>query len=74
MNDYIDVSCTHIKTLKNEISSSEEQKICKELFDYVENNDALSAQDKAVFKDIYWNQERPKDISLKYNLSTHDIN
>ena len=74
VNDYIDVSCTHIKTLKNEISSSEEQKICKELFDYVENNDSLSAQDKAVFKDIYQNQERPKDISLKYNLSTHDIN
>ncbi len=56
------------------MSSIEERKICRELFQKVESSSSLSAQDKAVFKDIYWNQDRPKDISLKYNISIHDIN
>ena len=74
VNEYIDPSCSSIKSSRSILSGTEEQKICQHLFEYVENNESLSAQDKAVFKDIYWNQERPKDISLKYNLSTHDIN
>ncbi len=74
VNEYIDPSCDSTKSSKSMMSSIEERKICRELFQKVESSSSLSAQDKAVFKDIYWNQDRPKDISLKYNISIHDIN
>lgn len=74
VNEYIDPTCTSQMSTRSQLSNEEETRLCQKLFECVESNDNLSAQDKAIFKDIYVNQQCPKNLQLKYNLSTHDIN
>lgn len=74
INDYVDPSTYLPKDIVEEISSNERVDICKNLIKNMNEDTSLSATDKHVFYDLFYNMERPRDIAEKYSLKTSDIN
>lgn len=73
VNEYIDPSISHYKTVDQELSSMEMTSICKELMKKFAEDKSLSATDKNVFIDGVFNKEKTKDIAAKYCISTTDV-
>lgn len=68
VNDYIDPTCTLDHSIESEISANEQITICKRLYDEIEHDSSLSATDKAVFTDAFFNKEKTRDIADKYSI------
>ena len=74
VNDYFDPSCMQSKSLMEELSSSEQYKICQDLYNKMEHDNTLSSIDKAVFVDAFYNKEKTRDIAEKYSIGMSDVN
>lgn len=48
--------------------------MCKSLIDRLENDTTLSAVDKSVFIDYFYNREKTRDIAAKYGLDVLKVN
>lgn len=68
VNEYVDKSCYVSPDLISELSSNEQKKVCAALIEKLNDDTSLSATDKAVFFDIFYNKEKTADIAEKYNL------
>lgn len=73
VNEYIDPTYSHEKTIESEISSNEQIQICKKLYDELERDSSLSVTDRAVFTDMFFNKEKTRDIADKYSLEIEDV-
>ena len=73
VNDYIDPSAMHIKSLRQQLSASEQTQICADLYQNLENDSSLSETEKQVFTDMFYNKEKTKELQRKYNMTSRDI-
>lgn len=73
VNEYIDPTYSSEKTIDSEISSNEQVEICRKLYDEIEHDSNLSATDKAVFADAFFNKEKTRDIADKYSINVEDV-
>ena len=74
VNSFVDPSICHAKTVHEELSANEQQQLVGSLIDAMNSDVSLSATDKNVFMDIFYNRERPSDVADKYELTMHDVN
>lgn len=74
VNEYFDPSCMQPKTITEELSANEQYKICQSLYKKLEHDTTLSAMDKAIFTDAFYNKEKTRDIAEKYNIGMDDVN
>lgn len=74
VNSYLDPSVSSIKTIQDELSAHEQEDLVSKLLDSMNSDTSLSATDKKVFMDIFYNRERPSDIADKYDLTMSDVN
>ena len=74
VNEYIEPTCKCVKTISEELSSNEQREICKNLIDELEHDNSLSATDKAMFIDMFYNKEKTRDIAEKYGVTPADVN
>ena len=74
VNEYIEPTCNSVKTISEELSANEQKEICKSLMDELEQDNSLSATDKAMFIDMFYNREKTRDIADKYGVTTADVN
>lgn len=74
VNTYIDPCAYHTKNIREELSANEQSEICNKLMNHLNHNTELSATDKAVFIDAFYNKEKPRDIAEKYNMSMSNVN
>ena len=73
VNDMIDPSVYTIKSVKSQLSSMEQASICRDLYQSLEDDTSLSATDKSIFIDMFYNREKSRDIQRKYNVTNHDM-
>lgn len=73
VNDYIDPSTSAPSTIRYDIAHDEQTQLCADLYDKLEQDTSLSSVEKNVFIDMFYNKEKPRDISRKYNLESKDI-
>lgn len=74
IQDYIDpVYNDQNKPIESELSSIEQSEICDMLYSKLDKDTSLSATDKAVFKEIFVEHEKTRDIADKYNIGQDDI-
>ena len=74
VNEYIEPTCNSVKTISEELSANEQKEICKSLMDELEQDNSLSATDKAMFIDMFYNREKTRDIANKYGVTPADVN
>lgn len=74
VNEYIEPTCNCVKTISEELSANEQKEICKSLMDELEQDNSLSATDKAMFIDMFYNREKTRDIADKYGVTPADVN
>ena len=74
VNEYIEPTCNSVKTISEELSANEQKEICKSLMDELEQDNSLSATDKAMFIDMFYNREKTRDIADKYGVTPADVN
>lgn len=72
VNEYVDPSIA-VKSISQQLSSNEQIELCKSLMNELDNDNSLSATDKAIFVDIFYNKEKPKDLAEKYGKEIKDI-
>ncbi len=73
INEYIDPTQNQQKNIVNQLSSHEQEEICKYLMDNLQQDTSLSSTDKAVFVDIFYNKEKTRDIVEKYGITAKEI-
>ena len=73
INEYIDPTQNQQKNIVNQLSSHEQEEICKYLMDSLQQDTSLSSTDKAVFVDIFYNKEKTRDIVEKYGITAKEI-
>ena len=73
INDYLDPSVSLISNMRYDIAQIEQTQLCADLYNQLENDTSLSSTEKKIFVDIFYNKEKTRDISRKYNLETKDI-
>lgn len=73
VSEYIDPIAYDKRTIRYEISNHEQAQLCADLYQTLEDNSELSATEKNVFVDIFYNKEKTKDVARKYKLETKDI-
>lgn len=61
-------------SIEHSLSSIEQAEVCKSLIDRLENDASLSAVDKSVFIDYFYNKEKTRDIAAKYGLDVLKVN
>lgn len=61
-------------SIEHSLSSIEQTEVCKSLIDRLENDTSLSAVDKNVFIDYFYNREKTRDIAAKYGLDVLKVN
>ena len=60
-------------TIEEELSSNEQLDICKDLMKSLDEDTSLTATQKAVFVDMFYNKEKPKNLAEKYDLTLKDV-
>ena len=73
VNDYIDPSVSSIKTFRQQLSINEQNKLCADLYQTLENDSSISEKEKNIFTDLFYNRERAKDIQRIYGVTSKDI-
>lgn len=72
VNDKIDPT-ERIYSIESELSSNERMDICKDLMKTLDEDTSLTAIQKAVFVDMFYNKEKPKSLAEKYDLTLKDV-
>ena len=73
VNEYVDPSCYQPKSSVEEISANEQIDICGQLMKHMKADTSLSATDKDVFYDLFYNREKSRDVQLKYGVTSKDV-
>lgn len=73
VNDYLDPSVNTIKTIRHQLSSNEQIKLCADLYSNLEEDDEFNDTEKEIFIDMMYNKERSKDIQRKYKMDSKDL-
>lgn len=73
VSEYIDPIAYNKNTIRYEVANNEQTQLCANLYQALESSSELSATEKNVFVDIFYNKEKTRNIALKYNLETKDI-
>ena len=73
VNEYLDPSINTVKTTKQQLSANEQSELCSTLYSDLEHDTSLSAVEKNVFIDAFFNKEKTRYIAQKYNLDTKSI-
>ena len=64
----------HIKTFDDELSSNEVGRVCEGIYDYVMSEESnLSAIDKQIFIESFYNHKKTQDIADELEISTATI-
>lgn len=74
VNEYIDPSMSSVKTFQQQVSMNEQAQICADLYRELENDTSLSAKEKKIFTELFYNKEKTKDIQLMYDVTARDLN
>ena len=72
INEFVD-PCVHVSDISKELSSNEQVDLCKTLMKELETDNSLSATDKAIFVDMFYHKEKPRDLADKYGKDLKDI-
>lgn len=73
INEYLEPSAYQPKSIVEEISANEQIDICNKLLKHMEKDTSLSATDKHVFYDLFYNREKPRSIAEKYSIKMSDV-
>ena len=73
VTDYIDPSTSAPSTIRYDIAHDEQTQLCADLYNQLENDTTLSSTEKKIFVDMFYNKEKTRDISRKYNMESKDI-
>ena len=68
IQEYIEPSCFNQKTLTSELSAEEQANVCKSLYKVLEEDNSLSATDRAIFTDMFTNNSSRELLSRKYRV------
>lgn len=69
VNELLDPSLFEENTSDKEISAHEKEDLCADLFDRIEQEGNLSANEIAAFKDVVMNQEKIRTVASKYGMT-----
>lgn len=74
IQNFIDPSVSPvIKTVESEISANEQSEICGDLYAWMDSDTSLSATDRAVFREIFVDREKTRNIAEKYKLDMNAV-
>ena len=73
VNEYIDPSVSSIKTFQQQLSMNEQTQICADLYRDLENDTSVSAKEKKIFTELFYNKEKSSDVQLMYDVSAKEI-
>ena len=73
VNDYIDPSAMSIKSFHEQLSASEQSKLCADLYSSLDEDNELTDVQKKMFIDMMYNKDRAKDIQRKYKVTTKEM-
>lgn len=73
VNDMIDPAYSNITSIGHQLSANEQSSICKDLYKSLEDDTKLSALEKKVFVDLYYNKEKTRIVKQKYNVTSTQI-
>ena len=73
VNDYLDPSVSSIKTFEQQLSAHEQNSLCADLYDSLENDKTITDKEKKIFTDLFYNKERAKDVQRMYGVTSKDI-
>lgn len=73
VNEYIDPTEVTIKPIHNVLSAAEQYDICSNLMSKLDQDTSLSATDKAIFVDLFYNREKIRTIAEKYNVTINNV-
>ena len=74
VNEFIDPSVCQPKSITEELSAHEQTEICEALMKHMNDDSSLSATDKNVFYELFYNQEKPRSVAEKYSISMSEVN
>lgn len=60
--------CRDDLSVENQISVGERAEICDDIYKWVDSDSSLSATDRAVFKEMFIDREKARDIAERHNL------
>jgi len=60
-------------SVENQISANERAEICDDLYGWMDSDTSLSATDKAVFREIFVDHEKTRDIAERYKMDASDV-
>lgn len=66
-------STIYIPTLEDQLSANEQHNIYNELLNNVMNDTSLSSNDKAIFSDLFINNEKVSDVAFKMNIQPKEV-
>lgn len=73
VNEYLDPTTTTIKSLHQQLSSNEQNRLCADLYSELKNDANITDKEKKIFTELFYNRERAKDIQRMYGVTSKDI-
>lgn len=73
IDEYVEPSQYKDTSIAHELSSIEQKEICKHLYEALEQDTSLSADDKNIFIDYLYHKEKSRDIAMKYGVDVQEI-
>lgn len=69
-----DPSLCEFPSTEKQLSANESTSICSDLLNRLETDTSLSSTDKAVFREVFCECEKPKHVADKHSLRIADLN
>jgi len=60
-------------SVESQISAIERAEICDDLYGWMDSDTSLSATDKAVFREIFVDREKTRDIAERHKMDASDV-
>ena len=73
VNDYIDTSVVNTKSIHQQLSSNEQSKLCADLYQEIDTGTDFNEKEKKVFKEMFIENEKSRDLQIKYDLTPKEI-
>lgn len=74
VTSYIDPSYTGIKDTDQTLQQMDQNALCAELLESINNDSTLSSQDKEIFIDLFYSNESPRSIAERFGVQVCDVN
>jgi len=73
IQEYADPALYNQKSLTSQLSTEEQVSVCKNLYKLLEEDNSLSATDRAIFTDMFYNGATEELLTRKYRVPKKDI-